>query len=108
MFTLPLKSNSWNRNAVIAKRFEMNLIMFCYNFIRTKNILVFEKMIRTIQNWQPNYDMIVCALKFAFIKAFATKITRSIFIAYTTRVFKACNIEQLNQPHKTVFALFIY
>ena len=47
----------------------MNLIMFCYNFMRTKNILGFEKMLQAIQNWQPDYNKIVCLLKNAFIKA---------------------------------------
>jgi hypothetical protein len=47
---------------------EMNLIMFCYNFMRTKNILGFEKMLQAIHNWQPNYSKIVCALKTGFIK----------------------------------------
>lgn len=47
---------------------EMNLIMFCYNFMRTKNILGFDKMLATIQNWQPDYAKIVCALKTCFIK----------------------------------------
>jgi transposase len=47
---------------------EMNLIMFCYNFMRTKNILGFAKMLQAIQNWQPDYSKIVCALKKAFIK----------------------------------------
>jgi transposase len=42
---------------------EMNLIMFCYNFMRTKNILGFEKMLKAIQNWQPDYTKVVCALK---------------------------------------------
>ena len=27
----------------------MNLIMFCYHFMRTKNILGFEKMLQAIQ-----------------------------------------------------------
>jgi transposase len=47
---------------------EMNFIMFCYNFMRTKNIMGFEKMLQAIQNWQPDYNKIVCALKTAFIK----------------------------------------
>ena len=47
---------------------EMNLIMFCYNFMRTKNILGFEKMLKAIQNWQPDYSKVVGALKTAFIK----------------------------------------
>ena len=48
---------------------EMNLIMFCYNFMRTKNILGFEKMLQAIQNWQPDYNKVVCALKNAITKA---------------------------------------
>ena len=48
---------------------EMNLIMFCYNFMRTKNILGFDKMIAAIQNWQPDYNKVVFAFKNAFIKA---------------------------------------
>ena len=47
---------------------EMNLIMFCYNFMRTKNILGFEKMLKAIQNWQPDYRKVVCTIKTAFIK----------------------------------------
>ena len=46
----------------------MSLIMFCYNFMRTKNILGFDKMLETIKNWQPDYSKIVCALKNVFIK----------------------------------------
>ena len=47
---------------------EMNLIMLCYNFMRTKNILGFEKMLEAIKNWQPDYAKIVCAIKNAFFK----------------------------------------
>ena len=47
---------------------EMNLIMFCYNFMRTKNILGFEKMMQTINNWQPDYTKVICLLKNAFTK----------------------------------------
>jgi transposase len=47
---------------------EMNLIMFCYNFLRTKNILGFDKMLAAIQNWQPDYSKVICALKNVFIK----------------------------------------
>jgi hypothetical protein len=38
---------------------EMNLIMFCYNFMRTKNILGFEKMLQALQNWQTDNRKIV-------------------------------------------------
>ena len=48
---------------------EMNLIMFCYNFMRTNNILGFDKMLETIKNWKPNYTKVVCALKNGFIKS---------------------------------------
>jgi transposase len=42
---------------------EMNLIMFCYNFLRTQTILGFEKMLKAIENWQPDYSKVVGALK---------------------------------------------
>ncbi|MER3465272.1 MAG: hypothetical protein C4329_13520 [Chitinophagaceae bacterium] len=48
---------------------EMNLIMFCYNFMRTKNILGFDKMLQQIKDWQPDYTKVICAFKNAFIKA---------------------------------------
>ena len=66
---------------------EMNLIMFCYNFMRTKNILGFEKMLATIKNWQPNYSKIVCALQTAFIKAIFRQNKHIIFIQKTTPSF---------------------
>jgi transposase len=47
---------------------EMNLIMFCYNFMRTQNILGFEKMLKQIQNWTPDYNKVICALKNDFLK----------------------------------------
>lgn len=52
---------------------EMNLIMFCYNFMRTKNILGFNKMLETIKNWQPDYSKVVCALKNAFVKVICSQ-----------------------------------
>lgn len=42
---------------------EMNLIMFCYNFMRSKNILGFHKMLQTITNWQPDYNKVACTFK---------------------------------------------
>jgi transposase len=47
---------------------EMNLIMFCYNFMRTKNILGFDKMMQQIQNWKPDYIKVICTIKNAFLK----------------------------------------
>ena len=47
---------------------EMHLIMFCYNFMRTKNILGFDKMLQTIKNWQPNYSKVVRTLKTALLR----------------------------------------
>jgi transposase len=59
---------------------EMNLIMFCYNFMRTKNILGFEKMLQYIQNWQPDYNKVICALKNAFTKIMYSQNAASIFL----------------------------
>ena len=47
---------------------EMNLIMFCYNFMRTKNILGFDKMLQAIEKWAPDYNQVICAFKQALIK----------------------------------------
>jgi transposase len=59
---------------------EMNLIMFCYNFMRTKNILGFDKMLAAIQNWQPNYEKIVCACKNGFIRLSINQNKASYFL----------------------------
>ena len=58
---------------------EMNLIMFCYNFLRTKNILGFDKMLIAIQNWQPDYSKVICALQNAFIKMIYSQNAASCF-----------------------------
>ena len=42
---------------------EMNLIMLCYNFMRTKNILGFNKMMEAIRNWTPRYNKNSCPEK---------------------------------------------
>ncbi|MBL0202366.1 MAG: transposase [Chitinophagaceae bacterium] len=59
---------------------EMHLIMFCYNFMRTKNILGFDKMIEAIKNWKPDYSKIVCALKNGFIKMIYSQNKPSLFL----------------------------
>lgn len=66
---------------------EMSLIMFCYNFMRTKNILGFEKMRQQIQNWQPDYTKVVCLLKTALIKAIFSQNTGPHFFRYYPPLF---------------------
>ena len=66
---------------------EMSLIMFCYNFMRTKNILGFEKMLQQIQNWQPDYTKVVCLLKTALIKAIFSQNTGPHFFRYYPPLF---------------------
>ncbi len=66
---------------------EMNLIMFCYNFMRTKNILGFEKMLQQIQNWQPDYAKIICHLKTTLTKAFFRQNTSLLFLRYYPSLF---------------------
>lgn len=67
---------------------EMNLIMFCYNFLRTKNILGFEKMLQAIQNWQPDYSKVSCALKNAFIKKIYRQNGPSLFYNSTVCILQ--------------------
>ena len=66
---------------------EMNLIMFCYNFMRTKNILGTQKMLHAIENWTPDYDKVICALKNAFIKAVYSQIAPFAFSKLLRRLF---------------------
>ena len=47
---------------------EMNLIMLVYNIKRTLTIIGFTKMLEAIQNWQPDYKRIVCAIKTALLR----------------------------------------
>ncbi len=62
---------------------EMNLIMFCYNFMRTKNILGFDKMIQAIEKWNPDYSKVVCALQKRFINVIYNQIKQLIFSKYS-------------------------
>lgn len=59
---------------------EMNLIMFCYNFMRTKNILGFEKMLQAIKNWTPDYNKVIRALKNPLISTIYRQIKPLIFL----------------------------
>jgi len=59
---------------------EMNLIMFCYNFMRTKNILGFEKMLEAIQNWTPDYNKVICVLKMTLPNVILSQNGHRIFL----------------------------
>ena len=60
---------------------EMNLIMLCYNFLRTTNILGFEKMLKAINSWTPDYSKVVCAFKKVFLKMIYSQNERLYFFA---------------------------
>jgi transposase len=66
---------------------EMNLIMFCYNFMRTKNILGIEKMLKAIENWAPDYNKVICALKKTVIKVICSQIEPSIYLKKYDSIF---------------------
>jgi transposase len=69
---------------------EMNLIMFCYNFMRTKNILGFDHMLQAIQNWQPDYQKVICPLKVSLIQAVLSQNKPSYFYSnYSPAFLKA-------------------
>ncbi|MGL6269743.1 MAG: transposase, partial [Chitinophagaceae bacterium] len=58
---------------------EMNLIMFCYNFMRTRNILGAEKMRQAIDKWNPDYSKVVCILENIFVKTIFSLLEQVIF-----------------------------
>ena len=69
---------------------EMNLIMFCYNFMRTKNILGFEKMLQQIQKWQPDYTKVVWVFKRAITNTIYSQNEASFFLCnYSLPFLKA-------------------
>ena len=55
--------------------------------MRTKNILGFDKMMETIQNWKPDYNKVVRAIKYACIKAILKQIKPPDFLKYYGFVF---------------------
>ena len=65
---------------------EFNLIMFCYNFMRTKNILGFDGMQQALASWQPNYAAIVCAINKALLQDYykQNKSRQFFSICYTS------------------------
>ena len=66
---------------------EMNLIMFCYNFLRTTNILGFEKMMEAINNWIPDYSKVIGALKNSFIKIICWQNKPTLFLKSLQLIF---------------------
>ncbi len=66
---------------------EMNLIMFCYNFMRTKNILGVDKMLEAIKNFAPDYSKVVCAFKMAIIKMICGQNERCFFLSANRLLF---------------------
>ena len=66
---------------------EMNLIMFCYNFMRTKNILGFDKMLETINSWKPNYQKVIGYLLIAFNKDIIRRIKPLCFLNNSSTSF---------------------
>lgn len=66
---------------------EMSLIMLCYNFMRTKNILGFDDMIKAIQKWQPDYQKVVLPLKTALLKPFYSLHKPLCFLSNSSSAF---------------------
>ena len=65
----------------------MNLIMFCYNFMRTSNILGFEKMLEAINNWKPDYSKLVCAIKRVIMKMSGSQKEPPLFLSISRSLF---------------------
>ena len=66
---------------------EMNLIMLCYNFMRTKNILGFEKMVEAIKNFTPDYNKVICAFFKAILKMICRQNGPSGFLSANRLLF---------------------
>ena len=65
---------------------EMNMIMLCYNFMRTKNILGFDDMLQALKNWKPNYRKVVCARQTRLQQAFYRHYAALKFLIYQQQI----------------------
>jgi transposase len=73
---------------------EMNLIMLCYNFMRTKNILGFDKMLQAIKTWTPDYSKVICALKKAIMQRIYKPYERLYFFLSKQNTVFACCVKE--------------
>ena len=56
-------------NGIKKVKREMNLILFCYNFMRIRTYFGSQKMLTTIQNWKPDYRKIDSTKKNGFVSS---------------------------------------
>jgi transposase len=66
---------------------EMNLIMLCYNFMRTKNILGFDNMLQALAKWQPDYSKVACLIKTIRFRAYTSLKEAPVFLVNSSCVF---------------------
>lgn len=66
---------------------ELNMIMRCYNFMRTRNILGFDDMLQALKNWKPNYHKVVCPFKTQLQQAFYRHNAAIQFLFYQQRYY---------------------
>ena len=60
---------------------EMNLIMLCYNFLPTTNILGLDKMLLAINNWKPDYKKAIGTFKMTIQKSSYRQNASLIFLS---------------------------
>ncbi len=81
---------------------EMNLIMFCYNFMRTKNILGFDKMMQLIEKWAPDYNKVACTIKTGLSTPFTTQYGNFFLKENQTCIFES----RLEKPLLNLYHLY--
>ena len=84
----------------------MNLIMFCYNFLRTTNILGFDKMLQATSKWTPDYSKVVGVFKNAVMKMIYRQNKPIYFLTLKELVFKGGLKQPGESVHKIVQIIF--
>lgn len=85
---------------------EMNLIMFCYNFMRTTNLLCYEEMLKKIQSWTPDYNKVIGALKNACIKAIYSQNALLNFLKWYAAILICPYLKQQQGAPSNPYRLF--
>jgi transposase len=82
---------------------EMNLIMLVYNLKRTLSILGFEKLLQAIQNWQPDYRKVICALQKRLTEGIYLQNKRLIFFHHKPITFLLVPVTTLQTKYNKFY-----
>jgi transposase len=82
---------------------EMNLIMLVYNIKRTLSILGFEKLLKAIRNWKPDYRKVICELEKRITRLIYHQNGRLIFYQHKPIAFLLVSVMSLQTKYNKFY-----